>query len=79
MWDSFPVATGAALARYDEIVRMAIDANGGEVQVSDLTAGLVEQVADVRLVDPGSIGLKGLWERMTGIEPAYSAWEAEHG
>ena len=40
-------------------------ANGGQVLVSDLTAGLVEQVADVKLVDLGSIELKGV------IEPAH--------
>ena len=37
-------------------------ANGGQVLVSDLTAGLVEQVADVKLVDLGSIELKGVIE-----------------
>jgi predicted ATPase/class 3 adenylate cyclase len=31
LWDSFPDAMGAALARHDEIVRSAIDANGGHV------------------------------------------------
>jgi predicted ATPase/class 3 adenylate cyclase len=35
-------------------------ANGGQVLVSDLTAGLVEQVADVELVDLGSVELKGV-------------------
>jgi len=140
LWDSFPDAMGAALARHDEIVRSAIDANGGhvfstagdgvgavfgraanaiaaalaaqrdlcaeawvggpvlrvrmgvhtgeaeerdgdffgpavnraarimgsanggQVLVSDLTAGLVEQVAEVKLVDLGSIELKGVIE-----------------
>jgi predicted ATPase/class 3 adenylate cyclase len=140
LWDSFPDAMGAALARHDEIVRSAIDANGGhvfstagdgvgavfgraasaiaaalaaqrelsaeawvggpvlrvrmgvhtgeaeerngdffgpavnraarimgtanggQVLVSDLTAGLVEQVADVKLIDLGSIELKGVIE-----------------
>ncbi len=143
LWDSFPDAMGAALARHDEIVRGAIDANGGhvfstagdgvgavfgraanaiaaalaaqralsaeewvggpvlrvrmgmhtgeaeerdgdffgpavnraarimgaanggQVLASDLTAGLVEQVAEVKLVDLGSIELKGV------IEPAH--------
>ena len=31
LWDSFPDAMGAALARHDEIIRSAIDANGGHV------------------------------------------------
>ena len=140
LWDSFPDAMGAALARHDEILRRAIDANGGhvfstagdgfgavfsraanaiaaglaaqralsaeawvggpvlrvrmgvhtgeaeerdgdffgpavnraarimgaanggQVLVSDLTAGLIEQVADVQLVDLGSIELKGVIE-----------------
>ena len=144
LWDSFPDAMGTALARHDEIVRSAIDANGGhvfstagdgvgavfgraasaiaaalggaagagrqrhgvggpelrvrmgvhtgeaeerdgdffgpavnraarimgaanggQVLVSDLTAGLVEQVAEVKLVDLGSIELKGV------VEPAH--------
>lgn len=140
LWDSFPDAMGAALARHDEIVRSAIDANGGhvfstagdgfgavfsraanaiaaglaaqrelsaeawiggpvlrvrmgvhtgeaeerdgdffgpavnraarimgaanggQVVVSDLTAGLVEHMADVKLVDLGPIELKGVIE-----------------
>lgn len=37
-------------------------ANGAQVLVSDLTAGLVEQVAEVKLVDLGSIELKGVIE-----------------
>lgn len=37
-------------------------ANGGQVVVSDLTAGLVTQVAGVKLVDLGSIELKGVIE-----------------
>jgi predicted ATPase len=37
-------------------------ANGGQVLVSDLTAGLVEHMADVKLVDLGSIELKGVIE-----------------
>jgi predicted ATPase/class 3 adenylate cyclase len=37
-------------------------ANGGQVLVSDLTSGLVEQVAEVKLVDLGSIELKGVIE-----------------
>jgi predicted ATPase/class 3 adenylate cyclase len=143
LWDSFPDAMGAALGRHDEIVRGAIDANGGhvfstagdgvgavfgraanaiaaaltaqrelsaeawvggpvlrvrmgvhtgeaeerdgdffgpavnraarimgaanggQVLASDLTAGLVEQVADVKLIDLGSIELKGV------VEPAH--------
>ncbi|HSM66326.1 MAG TPA: adenylate/guanylate cyclase domain-containing protein, partial [Ilumatobacteraceae bacterium] len=31
LWDSFPDAMGVALARHDEILRSAIDANGGHV------------------------------------------------
>ena len=31
LWDSFPDAMGAALARHDEIVRSAIDVSGGRV------------------------------------------------
>jgi predicted ATPase/class 3 adenylate cyclase len=140
LWDSFPDAMGAALARHDEILRSAIGANGGhvfstagdgvgavfgraasaiaaaltaqrglsaeawvggpvlrvrmgvhtgeaeerdgdffgpvvnraarimgaanggQVLVSDLTAGLVEQVAEVKLIDLGSIELKGVIE-----------------
>lgn len=31
LWDSFPDAMGAALARHDEILRSAIGANGGHV------------------------------------------------
>jgi predicted ATPase len=37
-------------------------ANGGQVLVSDLTAGLVEHLTDVKLVDLGSIELKGVIE-----------------
>ena len=140
LWDSFPDAMGAALARHDEILRRAIDANGGhvfstagdgfgavfsraanaiaaglaaqrelsaeawvggpvlrvrmgvhtgeaeerdgdffgpavnraarimgaanggQVLVSDLTSGLVEHLTDVKLVDLGSIELKGVIE-----------------
>ena len=140
LWDSFPEAMGVALARHDEIVRSAIDANGGrvfstggdgfgavfgraadaigaalaaqrdlsvevwvggpvlrvrmgihtgeaeerdgdyfgppvnraarimgaanggQVIVSDLTAGLVERMTDVKVVDLGSVELKGVVE-----------------
>jgi predicted ATPase/class 3 adenylate cyclase len=140
LWDSFPDAMGAALARHDEIVRSAIGANGGrvfstggdgfgavfgraadaigaalaaqrglaveewvggpvlrvrmgihtgeaeerdgdyfgppvnrtarimgaanggQVVVSDLTAGLVQRMADVKVVDLGSVELKGVVE-----------------
>ena len=31
LWDSFPDAMGAVLARHDDILRSAIDANGGRV------------------------------------------------
>jgi len=140
LWDSFPDAMGPALARHDELLRAAIDANGGhvfssagdgfgavfgragdavmaalvaqrdltaepwmggpvlrvrmgvhtgeaeereadffgppvnraarimgaanggQVLVSDLTAGLVEQMPDVNLVNLGSVELKGVIE-----------------
>ncbi len=44
-------------------------ANGGQVLVSDLTAGLVEHMADVKLVDLGSVELKGVVEpvRVYGV------------
>ena len=140
LWDSFPGAMGAALARHDEIVRSAIDArqgrvfstggdgfgvvfgsasdavaaalaaqkalaieewsggpvlrvrmglhtgeaeerdgdlfgppvnraarimgvaNGGQVLLSDLTAALVAQLSEVKLVDLGAVELKGVAE-----------------
>jgi class 3 adenylate cyclase len=31
LWDSYPDAMGAALGRHDEILRAAIDVNGGYV------------------------------------------------
>ena len=31
LWDTEPVAMGAALARHDEILRSAIDRHGGQV------------------------------------------------
>ena len=37
-------------------------ANGGQILVSDLTAGLVEQLSEVKLVDLGLVELKGVVE-----------------
>ena len=51
-------------------------ANGGQVLVSDLTAGLVDRVGDVKLLDLGSIALKGVIEpvHVYGVAGGGHAW-----
>ena len=51
-------------------------ANGGQVLVSDADSGLVEHMADLKLVDLGSIELKGVIEpvHVYGVAGDGHAW-----